>query len=262
MTAVLRMLEMVFATLVAMKVLTLTVARAEGTALGPRATVEFFGWPGMRPALFAKRRTSDVEGARAIALNAARNIVGGALLFVLARAFARGTLGMPATAIVVTLLAMPALSLMLHFGLFDLVAAGYRLYGVPVDKLFRAPLRSRSLAEFWSRRWNLGYSEMIALVVHRPLRRRFGANGALFGSFLVSGLLHELAISVPVHAGYGLPTAYFLLHGALVGIERRLGRTPGRLWTMFWLVAPLPLLFHIPFLRGVVWPLAGLRVNP
>jgi alginate O-acetyltransferase complex protein AlgI len=29
----------------------------------------------------------------------------------------------------------------------------------------------------------------------------------------------------------------------------------GRLWTVFWLVLPLPLLFHRPFLAGVVWPL-------
>jgi alginate O-acetyltransferase complex protein AlgI len=78
-------------------------------------------------------------------------------------------------------------------------------------------------------------------------------------SFLASGLLHELAISVPVRAGYGLPTAYFVLQGALVVLEKRIRREPGRLWTLFWLVAPLPMLFHAPFLRGIVWPLAGLK---
>jgi alginate O-acetyltransferase complex protein AlgI len=100
---------------------------------------------------------------------------------------------------------------------------------------------------------------MIALVVHRPLRRRAGEHVALAGSFLASGLLHELAISVPVGAGFGLPTAYFLLHGALVAVERRMERPPGRLWTIFWLAAPMPLVFHPPFLRGVVWPLVGLQ---
>lgn len=49
-----------------------------------------------------------------------------------------------------------------------------------------------------------------------------------------------------------------LLHGALVAIERRMERPPGPIWTLFWLAVPLPLLFHPPFLRGVVWPLVGL----
>jgi len=31
-----------------------------------------------------------------------------------------------------------------------------------------------------------------------------------------------------------------------------------RAWALFWLIAPLPILFHPPFLRGIVWPLVGL----
>lgn len=128
-----------------------------------------------------------------------------------------------------------------------------------MNEPFRNPLASRSLSEFWSRRWNVGFSEMIAVAVHRPVRRVAGETAALFAAFLASGLLHELAISVPVHAGYGLPTLYFLLHGALVGVERKAPHLAGRAWTIFWLVAPLPVLFHPPFLRGIVWPLVGTR---
>ena len=29
-------------------------------------------------------------------------------------------------------------------------------------------------------------------------------------------------------------------------------------WVLGWLVLPLPLLFHRPFMRGVVWPLIGM----
>jgi len=65
----------------------------------------------------------------------------------------------------------------------------------------------------------------------------------------------------------GLPLGYFLLHGSLVALERfalkrgfRFSGGWGRVWTFFWLIAPLPILFHGPFLRGVVWPLIG--VNP
>jgi alginate O-acetyltransferase complex protein AlgI len=145
---------------------------------------------------------------------------------------------------------------MLHFGVFDIVAGIYRLHGVAVNELFRSPLHARSLTEFWSRRWNIGFSEMISALVQRPLRR-VSASGALYASFLASGLLHELAISVPVRAGYGLPTLYFLIQGALVALEKKTARTPGRLWTLFWLAAPLPLLFHPPFIRGIVLPLVG-----
>jgi hypothetical protein len=213
----------------------------------------------MRPSLFARRRVVDERAAATLARKGVRAFLLGAGLFAGARLVAASRLGEPGKHIVVTVMAMPALSLMLHFGLFELVAAFYRRRGIPVETLFRSPLAARSLSEFWSRRWNVGFSEMIALVVHRPLRRNAGEAVALGGSFLASGILHELAISVPVGAGYGLPTAYFLLHGALVGIERRMARPPGHVWTIFWLAAPLPLLFHAPFLRGVVWPLAGLR---
>jgi alginate O-acetyltransferase complex protein AlgI len=86
-------------------------------------------------------------------------------------------------------------------------------------------------------------------------------------AFLFSGLLHELAISLPVRAGFGLPLLYFAIHGALMLTERGLERAGrpvyrrpglGRAWTTFWLVAPLPILFHRPFLRGVVWPILGI----
>jgi alginate O-acetyltransferase complex protein AlgI len=127
-----------------------------------------------------------------------------------------------------------------------------------VNEPFRNPLASRSLAGFWGRRWNVGFSEMIAVTVHRPVRRYAGDTAALMASFLASGILHEIAISVPVRAGFGLPTLYFLLHGALVGVERKFPRVASRAWTMFWLIAPLPILFHPPFLRGIVWPLLGL----
>jgi hypothetical protein len=259
MTPLVRMVAIIGGTLIATKILTLAFARAEGVVLGRKATVEFLGWPGMRPSLFARRRVVDTRAAAEIATKGARALLIGAVLFVCARMFAMSPMTDTVKQVLVTLIALPALSLMLHFGLFDLVAGFYRLRGVPVDKLFRAPLRARSLSEFWSRRWNVGFSEMIALVVHRPLRRNVGEHVALAGSFLASGLLHELAISVPVGAGYGLPTAYFLLHGALVAFERKMARPPGHLWTIFWLAAPMPLLFHPPFLRGVIWPLVGLQ---
>ncbi|HLY73959.1 MAG TPA: hypothetical protein VKU80_07550, partial [Planctomycetota bacterium] len=73
-------------------------------------------------------------------------------------------------------------------------------------------------------------------------------------TFVFSGLLHEGLLSVPVGGGYGLPSAYFLLHGLLLLAERRWG-LGGRAWTLFWVLVPAPLLFHPWFVRSLIWPL-------
>jgi hypothetical protein len=106
----------------------------------------------------------------------------------------------------------------------------------------------------WSRRWNLAFVEMDRLLFV-PLLRRVGPMGSLIGVFVISGLLHELAISFPAGAGWGLPSCYFLLQGVLVTLERHLlrpQRWPGalaRMWAWSWLLVPLPLLFHTPSAR-------------
>jgi hypothetical protein len=78
--------------------------------------------------------------------------------------------------------------------------------------------------EFRGRQWNLALSQMMALAVYRPLASRYGRTPALAASFRGSGLRHELAISMPVRAGYGLPRAYLALHGVLSLIEHRLAQ--------------------------------------
>ena len=100
------------------------------------------------------------------------------------------------------------------------------------------------------------------------VRREYGvAKYSTMAAFIASGILHEIAISVPVLAGFGLPSCYFLLHGALVLTERGLERTgqavAGWDWwshvcVLTWLALPLPILFQRPFLRGVVWPIIGM----
>jgi alginate O-acetyltransferase complex protein AlgI len=120
---------------------------------------------------------------------------------------------------------LPGLSLVLHFGIFNLLAGVGRLAGAHYQSLFVAPPRSMSLAEFWGRRWNLAFSQMTALVVYRPLVSPYGRGPALVASFLGSGLRHELAVSVPVQAGCGLPLAYLALHGVLSLIEHRLAQS-------------------------------------
>jgi hypothetical protein len=146
-----------------------------------------------------------------------------------------------------------------HLGFADIASSALHRAGYPVRRLFRDPLLSRSLAEFWSRRWNLAYVELNKMLFLPLLRRQFG-RGAVPAAFVLSGVFHELAISVPVNAGYGGPLAYFTLHALLTGAEPRLRialwpAVAARLWTWVWVVAPLPLLFHTPFRNALVTPL-------
>jgi alginate O-acetyltransferase complex protein AlgI len=141
-----------------------------------------------------------------------------------------------------------------HLGLCDVLAGFWRLRGVPVGRLFVNPLASKTLGEFWGRRWNLAFHDVAWTMVFRPAARRWGPRTGILLTFAFSGILHELLLSVPAGGGYGLPTAYFLLHGGLVLAERRwtLG---GRVWTLWWVLAPAPLLFHPWFIRSLIWPL-------
>lgn len=160
------------------------------------------------------------------------------------------------------------LALLLHFGLFRLAALTWQLAGVPVRPIMANPLASRTLAEFWSCRWNLAFRDVSHRFLFRPIQRRHGAPVALMAVFLGSGLVHELVISLPARGGWGLPTLYFCLQGVGVLVERRLfaGRTPGaiggRAYALALAALPAPLLFHPPFLEGVALPFLGILCSP
>jgi len=264
-----RMVAIVLALLYGMKAI---VGVEAGAALPPGRWLGFcLFWFGMRPGLFARAGSEPRRGARTLLMHGLVRILIGSLLILAAAGIWRERES-PSTdeaaRWLVTPLLLAGLSLVLHFGIFNLLAALWRALGVDARPLFRAPLLSTSLNEFWSQRWNLAFSEMTSLAIYRPASAAFGRRGALIVAFGVSGLLHELAISVPVKAGYGGPSLYFLLHGLLVAVENWLERrgTPiksrpwlGRVWTLAALVLPLPILFHRPFLAGVVWPIVGIE---
>jgi len=154
-----------------------------------------------------------------------------------------------------------ALLMVIHLGYADVLAAAMRRAGWKVGPLFDQPFASGSLTDFWSRRWNLAFVEMDRLLFLRPLRRWFGRSGAILGVFVISGLLHEMAVSYPAGAGWGTPFLYFAIHGFLVRFESHsvgFGQWPSlarRCWTYFWVLAPLPLLFHGPFRDRLIVPL-------
>lgn len=267
----LRMVALIVGTLFAMKAVVSVEAQAAGEPrLRPFRWLGFAAlWVGMRPGPFAAGGPPLPGAGRLVRQGTLRLAAGGGVL-VLARLFwvhRPPTMAEGDAAYLATLLALPGLSLVLHFGVLDIQAGLWRRAGVDCRPLFRSPLHSRSLTEFWGRRWNLAFSEMTAVAVYRPVAARLGRPAATAVAFVFSGLLHELALSVPVRAGYGWPLLYFLLHGSLVLVERRwqrLGRPVerygllARVWTLGWLALPLPLLFHPYFLRGVVAPLLGI----
>jgi len=269
----LRMLAIIGALLYSMK----GVVGVESVIAGePRLTpVQWLafavGWFGMRPGLFASLGRPARSGVGSLIREGLIRLIAGTCLLVLARLVwvMRSSSSESAARFTATVLALPGLSLFLHFGIFDLLAAMWHLAGVDCRPFFRAPLYSTSLSEFWGRRWNLAFSEMTAIGIFRPLSTAIGRRAATAAAFLVSGLLHELAISLPVRAGFGGPLLYFLIQGGLILIEGRFEAADktvkriawtGRLWTAVWLLAPLPILFHRPFLNGVIWPLFGMEI--
>ena len=97
----------------------------------------------------------------------------------------------------------------------------------------------------------------------RPVSRWTTSGAATFLVFGLSGLIHELVISLPAQGGYGLPTAYFLAQAAGLAAERsRVGRRVGlgdgpRGWafTVLVTVGPAVWLFHPRFIENVMLPM-------
>lgn len=226
------------------------------------------GWVGMRPQAFETLGQGPLPNAWAlIRFGLSRLIIGSVVIFI-AHRIAHFGITSYSQYLLISALALVGLSLILHFGLLNISAGMWRLRGAATYVLFRQPASAKSLAEFWSKRWNLAFTEMTSIAVFRPFKAKFGATPALIAAFVFSGLLHELALSVPVKNGYGLPLLYFLVQAVLVIIEKILisnninifrNVIVGKLWLFIGLVAPMPLLFHEAFIKQVVWPLVGLH---
>ena len=206
-----------------------------------------FAWPGMdfrawctRPARPAKSETLWILGNMAL---------GGILLWVVARhctsPLAAGWGG------------MTGLILLVHFGVLHFAAVFWRRVGMNVKPIMKNPAGATSVADFWGRRWNLAFRDVAHLFIFRPVARRWGNKAALWTSFAVSGLVHELVISVPAGVGFGLPTGYFLLQALGIILEKQLkSRTLLRRWLLTHAFTALPAfyLFHPPFVERVMLP--------
>jgi hypothetical protein len=162
-------------------------------------------------------------------------------------------------------LGMVGILLILHFGAFDLLSCCWRTAGIDARPIMDMPLAAASVGEFWGRRWNTAFRDLTHRFLFRPLTRRCGARAAILVGFLVSGLIHELVLTIPTGCGYGGPTLYFTIQGAALLAEHSLmgrriglgGALRGRLFTLITVFAPVGLLFQTSFLTEVIIPFMG-----
>ena len=121
------------------------------------------------------------------------------------------------------------------------------------------PPLARGLSDFWGRRWNVWMSEWFRQVVFRPLQARPVL--ALFAVFLVSGVLHEWVINVPLYLVtgrkcFGSMILYFMLQAFGILMERRT-RNRGLRILLVWLFVfgAAPLMVNEGLLRILhLWP--------
>ena len=205
-----------------------------------RYCVFAFCWFGMDPASFRTRR-KGLSWMADVRLG---------LLLMLA-----GTLGAWLVWLMgwhqILIMFMP-MSLGFHFGALRILKGGLRAVGFPVRTLFPNVLEAQGIGDFWSRRWNVGYSQMMQRLIGRPVEALAGANAGMMAVFVTSGVLHELAITLPVRSGFGLPTLYFILHGILALLEKRWGRPCGKIPALLAVGLPLGWLFPSAFQQEVI----------
>jgi hypothetical protein len=226
-----------------------------------RAFGYLLAWPGMDASAFTSHSHAVVEppSQRESILAGLKVLLGVVLTWVVARQ------AWPDRPLLAGWIGMVGAIFMLHFGVFHLLSLAWRYTGVNAVPLMRNPMRATSLGEFWGRRWNTGFHELASRYTFTPLRRSLGVVGAMLTTFLVSGLIHDLVISVPAGGGYGLPTGYFVLQGlGVVGERSSAGRRIGlghgwRGWVFTVLITAGPAfwLFPPPFIHNVILPMMG-----
>lgn len=246
-----RMIALILTLLTGMKVVMATCYPALQFTFG-KWCLYCFAWVGMNPEIFFKHRTTPDRSLLYRGL--VFFISGFSILLVIKFVINPITIPEGYMYYVMSFMILIALSQVLHFGLLNLNAWALQLLKYPAYSLFRAPLQAQSLRDFWGKRWNLAFTEMTSVAVYRPLSEKWPTTQALLASFIFSGLLHEVALSLPVNRGYGFPLLYFAIQLLLIKAEEIFfKRKPGKVWVILGLTLPLPILFHPAIMKTVFW---------
>ncbi|MEW6144273.1 MAG: MBOAT family protein [Thermodesulfobacteriota bacterium] len=216
-----------------------------------------FCWVGMDAVAFFDRRIKVPRPAGTEWLLAfLKTALGLVLFFLVARMF------YPRHTLTAGYIGLTGFLLFSFFGTFHMLSLYWRSRGVHAVPMMNSPLLASSLPEFWSSRWNLAFRDLARIFVFRPVLRKCGIVYAVVAAFVFSGILHELLISLPADAWYGLPTLFFLIQaggifmeksgpGIRYGINRGLR---GRLFAALFILAPVVLLFHPPSIESCMIP--------
>jgi len=220
-----------------------------------RSVAYLLAWPGLDAEAFldTRRRTAEPR-FQEWTWASAKTLAGLVLLWLVARQVA--------TPLLQGWLGLLGLVLILHFGAFHLLALFWQSLGISAQPIMAKPIASRTLSEFWGKRWNLGFRQVAFELIFQPLHKRIGVVASSLLVFLASGLIHDLVISLPAQGGYGMPTVYFLLQGLGVTLERSsLGRSlglqrgfTGWLFMLAVTAGPAFWLFHPFFVTRVILP--------
>lgn len=253
------MWSMTFALYAGCKWLTFRLAtRADKLPEARRALGYLLAWPGMNAAEFLNRKNNPPKPCRTEWLFAAAKVVFGFVLL-----YRATRLAWPDHLLIAGWIGMTGIIFILHFGIFHLLSLVWRQIGVKATPVMQNPLHAKSLTAFWGQHWNTAFNELAFRFIYRPLRRLVNPVAATVSIFGLSGLIHELVISLPAAGGYGLPTIYFLVQGLGIITERSrwgrilgLGRgVRGRIFTILISAGPAFWLFHPPFIKNVILPM-------
>jgi Membrane bound O-acyl transferase family len=130
------------------------------------------------------------------------------------------------------------------------------VFGVDAGPFHDAPIRARTVGDFWGRRWNRAIHAWLSEFAFRPTAKRIGAAMGILAAFGASALLHAIPITVALDWSHAVPMgAFFLLHGVIVLVESWLGvsRWPhvlGHMWTLGVFAVTMPL-FVDPLLASL-----------
>lgn len=218
----------------------------------------WFAWAGLDANAFLKpvAPVSDRPGSGEWLFALFKFLSGLTILFAVARLIP------PDRSYLVGWVGMLGIVLVLHFGSIHLLSCYWRSVGVDAKPLMNWPVATRSLSDFWGRRWNVAFRDLTHQFLFRPLLKRVGPRWSLVVGFLFSGAVHDVVISVPARGGYGRPTLFFVIQGVGIFVERSaLGKKiglgsgwRGRLFSVLMLAGPAAMLFHPPFVNEVVLP--------
>lgn len=246
-----------FSIFAGLKWMTWWKARTRVAHSAGRSLAYLVAWPGMDAETFLDpNKQPGAPNFQEWLWAALKTALGVGLLWIVARripeqqALIRGWIG------------LFGLIFLLHFGSFHLIALFWQTMGIDAEPIMSKPILSKTLSEFWGKRWNLGFRQLAHDLIFRPLYKGIGVASAGLLVFVASGLIHDLVISLPARGGYGLPTGYFLLQGLGVTLERstlgkRLGLQRGAAAWIFMVVitaGPAFWLFHPPFVLHVILP--------